>query len=889
MKQFIVILFLLVYQISFGSHIIGGDIYYDYLGNNQYRFYVTLYRDCNSTGADYDDPLKLTIYNSSGALVQNVDVPFPGSVILPLEFNNPCATPPGNICVERAIYTYVLTLPPIPGGYTVSYQRCCRGPNITNLVNPDDTGLTLTTHIPGSETGAFNNSSPRFDYYPPILLCNQEEKIINHVATDPDGDSLVYSLITPFSGATSTNPAPNQAPPPPYYPVQWFGPFSENIPLGPGSSTVINNQTGILTVNPVNVGLFVVGVCVKEYRDGVLIGQTVRDFVFKVFDCNITLQAILPDQEDFVSFVSYCQGLTVQFENNSYGGTSYAWDFGVDELSTDISSAYAPIYTYPEPGTYVARLIVNPGQPCTDTAYVNITVNNPFSINWTSQDSICIVNNSFDFVGQMSNDNANYNWIFDADAQFNSSSNLTVNNVSFSQPGFHVITLEGDDGDCQTSFTDSIFIFDLPVSDFEFPEDEQCLGFTIPFTNLSTNAFNYLWDFGEFDNSLDESTISDPSYTYSEPGDYVVQLISSSTTGCSDTISTIVEILEPLVLSIDYSDSLCITEGSFDFTSTVSGPDDYTLLWDFGTYAIPGTSNAPSVNGVEYTQAGTMPFMLIGNYDVCSDTLFGVVRVFGEPQIDFVNNNPEQCAPATAHFLNLSYSDGPVQYAWDFGDGGSSNAFSPSHVYNQVGSYSVSLTMITLAGCVDTLYMMEQDLVTVHPNPTAAFSVNPDRTDICDSEIEFIDQSQDGEEYFYFFDNGYISTQSNFIHTYTNEGSDYPMQIVTNQYGCSDTARATVLIEPFEIFVPNTFIPDGNDINDYFKAYSDFEMTKWDLSIYNKWGERVFHTTSFDVAWDGTYKGLKCQNDTYIWVVKFNGCNSPYETKVSQGFVNLLR
>lgn len=50
---------------SYASHIIGGDIYYDYLGNNQYRFFITLYRDCNSTGAQYDDPLTLTIYKAN--------------------------------------------------------------------------------------------------------------------------------------------------------------------------------------------------------------------------------------------------------------------------------------------------------------------------------------------------------------------------------------------------------------------------------------------------------------------------------------------------------------------------------------------------------------------------------------------------------------------------------------------------------------------------------------------------------------------------------------------------------------------------------------------------------------------------------------------------------
>ena len=104
------------------SHIIGGDIYYDYLGNNQYRFFITLYRDCASSGAAYDDPLQLAIYNGNGTLFQNVSVPFPGSTPVPLNFNNPCATPPSGICVQKATYMVVITLPPTPLGYDVSYQ-----------------------------------------------------------------------------------------------------------------------------------------------------------------------------------------------------------------------------------------------------------------------------------------------------------------------------------------------------------------------------------------------------------------------------------------------------------------------------------------------------------------------------------------------------------------------------------------------------------------------------------------------------------------------------------------------------------------------------------------------------------------------------------------------
>jgi hypothetical protein len=86
-----------MYAKSFASHIVGGEIYYDYLGNNQYRFYIIVYRDCFSTGAAFDDPLSLGVFaTNSNAMVQNVNIPFPGSVVLPIVFDNPCVVTPPN-------------------------------------------------------------------------------------------------------------------------------------------------------------------------------------------------------------------------------------------------------------------------------------------------------------------------------------------------------------------------------------------------------------------------------------------------------------------------------------------------------------------------------------------------------------------------------------------------------------------------------------------------------------------------------------------------------------------------------------------------------------------------------------------------------------------------
>lgn len=214
MKKLLIVLYTLSAFFTNASHIVGGDIYYDYVGNDTYHFYISVYRDCNSTGAAFDNPLRLGVYNSSGNLVYQINVPFPGSTNVPVVFNNPCVTPPNNICTENAIYETDIFLPPIAGGYTVTYQRCCRGPNITNLTNPDYTGFTLTCKVPGSTNNNHINSSPRFINYPPLLLCNNEDLVFDHSAIDPDGDQLVYSLVTPHSGANSFMPAPNPPPPP---------------------------------------------------------------------------------------------------------------------------------------------------------------------------------------------------------------------------------------------------------------------------------------------------------------------------------------------------------------------------------------------------------------------------------------------------------------------------------------------------------------------------------------------------------------------------------------------------------------------------------------------------------------------------------------------------
>ncbi len=872
------------------SHIVGGEIFYDYLGANKYKVSIVLYRDCNSTGAVYDNPLSLGIFSNTGTLLYNELISFPGSTNVPITFSNPCVTPPNDICIEKAIYTTILDLPPRVGGYSLAYQRCCRGPNVTNLIAPDDTGLTLTTRIPGSETNFQQNSSPRFTGYPPTLLCNNEDLTFNHSATDPDGDILVYSLVPPNSGASDVNPAPNPPPSPPYNPVVWLNGFTTNNPLGNGASISIDPNTGLLKASPKMLGLFVVGIRVQEFRNGVLVGETIRDFLFRVINCVITLKAEIPLQTDMSYFISYCQGLTVKFDNKTFGATNYLWDFGVSNSNSDISTQFEPSFTYPIPGTYQVTLIANPGWPCSDTSKQTMIVNELLQVSFKTNDSICIIGNSFNFDGQMIGPNSTtFNWDFGPYASVQTSTSLDVNNVTFNRSGFIPISLKGYIGTCTSNFKDSIYIFPLPTVDFSPPPNYLCEGLSVKLINQSLNTIQYKWDFGDPSTNLDLSNLFEPTYTYSTPGNYTVRLIGSSDGQCIDTSYKTLIMNEVLDVWFTNNDSLCITGNSFNFDGSMKGSPTTTFSWDFGPNASIQTASTLDVNGVSFNKPGTIPITLTGNYANCIDKQTSTLFIYKEPEVDFEISPGLQCIPFNAQFINLSSADAPLSYYWTFGEGGSSTDKNPSYLYDSVGVYDVSLTIYASKGCTDTISKLRDDYIVVHPSPISNFQTDKLVTDICHSEIEFFDLSEGAVEVYYSFDGNAFSDQYNPKHIFTESGVFTPIQIATNEYLCTDTSTLTLYIEPFTVFIPNAFTPDGNEYNNLFRAVSYFDIKEWEFSIYNRWGEIIFYSTDVNEGWDGFYKNKRAQDGLYNYQVRYVSCEKTNFTHEVRGHFSLIK
>ncbi len=353
-KLFFLFLLATDFSTANATHIVGGVMNYRYIGNDRYEISLFVYRDCINGVPPLDDPARIRIWDGVAETLVGFSKPFDDT--LPLIQPDPCARiDSGAICVNWTKYLDTLILPPNDLGYTIYYQRCCRNNTIQNLTYDSrgygamDWGATYTINIPPSVNNQhIQNSSPVFVNYPPVYICVNKPIVYDNHATDANGDSLVYRLCTPYSGAFPYDPVNNQPSPetPPFENVIWDSLYSESNMLG-GVPLAINPVTGLLTGTPNTLGQFVVGICVDEYRNGELLTHTTRDFQFNIIDCNLQIVS------SFFAPTVQCNNFTVIFQNQSSGATDYKWYFGDGDSSTLAN----PTHTYAQVGMYTVTLV----------------------------------------------------------------------------------------------------------------------------------------------------------------------------------------------------------------------------------------------------------------------------------------------------------------------------------------------------------------------------------------------------------------------------------------------------------------------------------------------------------------------------------------------------
>jgi hypothetical protein len=348
-RALFIVTFMLPLMGAKASHIVGGEMALVHIENTLYRYKIEmiLYYDAKfgATGGDRTALVRIFRKRDNSRvfdIVLNAEGPISSiggfAIGTPVKYFQPeCSN--GSIETNRVFYQSVeFELSPDlfsdPEGYYMVYERCCRNYSITNIFsqdpnNPNSTYDKIAGQIfylefpPVIKAGEpFINSSPKL--FPPLsdYGCPYRRYFVDFAGTDADGDSLVYSLVTPLNSKERQFALPNGGPNPgPYDSITWKGGFSNTNFMNGNPDLRISND-GLLTITPtgISIGLFVFAVRCEEFRDGIKIGEVRRDFQMLIQDaCPLAEPPVIVGRPLGGNFGTSNQ-LTVTFDNTVSDG-----------------------------------------------------------------------------------------------------------------------------------------------------------------------------------------------------------------------------------------------------------------------------------------------------------------------------------------------------------------------------------------------------------------------------------------------------------------------------------------------------------------------------------------------------------------------------------------
>ncbi len=289
-KIFLIRFFILsVFQFSHfwnlsANHIVGGEIYVSTASGNNYTLGLNLYFDAINGDVLAQDPLAVVAIFSKAdnSLMDTFRLRLRGSTLL-IPPNSTCSAYKKKTLLLKYYKDVVLdTLKyKSSAGYYIVWQRCCRNGTIGNILNPLLTGSTFYAEFPSPKV--YVNSTPKFSDAQEVFACTGSSFSFDMNATDADGDSLAYELITPFDYSKRLINILKIPDAGPYSPVSWRDGYSQQKQIL--DSFRLDGKTGKLYFKPVYPGIFTVALACKEYRNGIYLGKVQRDYQILVADC----------------------------------------------------------------------------------------------------------------------------------------------------------------------------------------------------------------------------------------------------------------------------------------------------------------------------------------------------------------------------------------------------------------------------------------------------------------------------------------------------------------------------------------------------------------------------------------------------------------------------
>lgn len=328
------------------THSSGADLQYTWVSGNTFKVTVSFYRDCEGVAA----PATITLNAKSTSCSRNQNYTLNLDAGTGQEITFPCRTVitkctssgSANAGYQRYVYSNNITLPQQCTDWVMSFFVCCRNCAITTLNNPCSDNMYIEATL--NNVVAPRNNSAQFTNIPVALICVNQSFTYNHGVFDPDGDSLVYSFITPKTFNTSTNTVGSVT----------FNPgFSSTSPLTSSPAVTLDGTNGDITMFPtVNGEIGVCAIMVREYRNGVLIGSAIRDMQFLTRICNPNFLPTSTGINGTGTFeATVCPGSTINFtvssaDPNAADTVVMSWNNSISTATFNTVGAKLPVGTF---------------------------------------------------------------------------------------------------------------------------------------------------------------------------------------------------------------------------------------------------------------------------------------------------------------------------------------------------------------------------------------------------------------------------------------------------------------------------------------------------------------------------------------------------------------
>ncbi|HZH64296.1 MAG TPA: PKD domain-containing protein, partial [Flavisolibacter sp.] len=619
--------------------------------------------------------------------------------------------------------------------------------------------------------------------------------------------------------------------------------------FGDGTSQTLTNSTPPQHVYP-NVGTYIPQLIVTD-------AAGCKDSTYYSSIVSVTNPQALFNSPDTLT----CLGSVVQFANTSTAaGANYSWNFGDGTSATGAS----PSHIYADTGLYNITLTLVDQFGCRDT----LRLNNYINIKKTTASF-----NVSDSIGGCTP----FEVLFTNTSQFYTASSWqlgnggsTANNPSqvYNTAGTYNIrlTVTGRGG-CTDTAVKTLVIYDAAASSFSYNPFNGCKPLVLNGIVNSPAPLDFTWDFG--DGSIITTKAGNITHTYNVFGNFIPRLILSDSLNClipltgTDTVKII-----GATAKYGWSQKQFCDSGTVFFTDSTTSNDLITsYTWSFGD---GGTSSLTSPSH-SYLSPGLYTVSLtLQTAQGCRDTLTynPLIKVVESPSVritgdtiickdDFVNYAGVFNRPDTSI----------VQWAWAFPNSSTSaQQIPPRQQFVTAGSFAVQAIATNTSGCADTA---TRSLLV---NPLPAISIPSPQTTLVGTPI-LLPATYTNNVIAYNWSPPLTLSCNNCPQPLANPKFNTLYTVTaTDSNGCKNTGQVQVIVlcKGANVFVPNTFSPNGDGSNDVFYVRGKGLARVKSLRIFNRWGEVVFERINFgvndpSVGWDGTYKGKKLSSDTYIY------------------------